>query len=351
VDLLMLPKDQMRSLVDALMAGYRVVAPVRSDDGLRFGAIDSPDEMVLDYRNTSTSAKSVFFPQVECMMRFARRVDQYNEVADTPIDRTPTLLLGVRPCDVRSFLLMDCVFTQPPFVDPYYVARRENTVVLSLACDRPRATCFCGAFDSGPYDTEGSDVALRDAEDAYLVEPVTARGRALLKDLSLASADDTHIKAADVIRQGAEARLCSIEQVAGIEKTLPDLFEDNVWQEVSEKCLACGTCTYVCPQCHCFNIEDRLLLDGGERVRAWDSCMYPGFTVHASGHNPRPDQAARWRQRIMHKFEYLPRNVGLYGCVGCGRCILSCPVQLDIRQVLDRVRQSAAAPETAQESS
>jgi len=115
--------------------------------------------------------------------------------------------------------------------------------------------------------------------------------------------------------------------------------------------LACGTCTYVCPQCHCFNIEDRLLLDGGERVRAWDSCMYPGFTIQASGHNPRPDQAARWRQRIMHKFEYLPRNVGLYGCVGCGRCILSCPVQLDIRQVLDRVRQAAAAPETAQESS
>ena len=115
---------------------------------------------------------------------------------------------------------------------------------------------------------------------------------------------------------------------------LPALFDSPVWAEVSEKCLACGTCTYNCPDCHCFNIEDRLLADGGERVRGWDSCMYPMFTQHASGHNPRPDQAARWRQRTMHKFEYLPRNVALYGCVGCGRCVQSCPVRLDIRQVL-----------------
>lgn len=124
---------------------------------------------------------------------------------------------------------------------------------------------------------------------------------------------------------------------------LPALFASDVWQAVSAKCLACGTCTYNCPTCHCFNIEDRQLAGGGERVRAWDSCMYPTFTQQASGHNPRPDQAARWRQRTMHKFEYLPRNVDLYGCVGCGRCIQSCPVRLDIRQVLEQVRQAAQA--------
>ncbi len=351
MDLLMLPKDQVAALVDGLLARYRVIAPVRADDGLRFEALTSSDEMVLNYRNTTASAKSAFFPQVECMIRFGRTVGQHNVVSGTPIDRTPTLLLGVRPCDARSFLLLDRVFTQPPYVDPYYVARRESTVVISLACDRPRPTCFCNAFDSGPYDAEGSDVALWDAADAYLVKPISDQGREFVQGLSLSAADDAHIDTADVIRRQAESRLRPIEPVAGIEKALPGLFDSDVWQAVSEKCLACGTCTYVCPECHCFNIEDRLLQDGGERVRAWDSCMYPGFTVHASGHNPRPDQAARWRQRTMHKFEYLPRNVDLYGCVGCGRCILACPVGLDIRQVLESVREAAAAPETAQESS
>ncbi|MCD6302085.1 MAG: 4Fe-4S dicluster domain-containing protein, partial [Anaerolineae bacterium] len=84
-------------------------------------------------------------------------------------------------------------------------------------------------------------------------------------------------------------------------------------------------------------IQDRTVANGGERVRTWDSCMYAGFTVHASGHNPRPDQAARWRQRVMHKFSYLPLNVDAYGCVGCGRCVVNCPVNLDIRRVLARV--------------
>jgi Fe-S-cluster-containing hydrogenase component 2 len=117
------------------------------------------------------------------------------------------------------------------------------------------------------------------------------------------------------------------------------LYDSPIWQEIANKCIACGTCTYVCPECHCFNIEDRALADGGERVRAWDACMYTLFTQHASGHNPRPDQAARWRQRTSHKFAYLPRNVGMYGCVGCGRCVLACPVRLDIREVLRSVRR------------
>jgi sulfhydrogenase subunit beta (sulfur reductase) len=155
----------------------------------------------------------------------------------------------------------------------------------------------------------------------------------------LVAADEGSAARAAEIEAKAVARLSEIEPVAGIEAMLPALFENAVWAEVSEKCLACGTCTYNCPECHCFFIEDRLFADSGERVRGWDSCMYPMFTQQASGYNPRPNQAARWRQRTMHKFEYLPRNVGLYGCVGCGRCVQSCPVRLDIRHVLRRLRE------------
>ncbi|MFH1085710.1 MAG: 4Fe-4S dicluster domain-containing protein, partial [Chloroflexota bacterium] len=165
---------------------------------------------------------------------------------------------------------------------------------------------------------------------------------ALLEHLDLPDADEAHERAAAESEARAAARLEPIAPVAGIEDALEPLFNDPVWREIAEKCIACGTCTYNCPDCHCFQIQDRLLAAGGERLRVWDGCMFPGFTLHASGHNPRPDQAARWRQRVMHKFSYLPANVGLYGCVGCGRCIQSCPVQLDIRAVLARLRAAAA---------
>ncbi len=342
VDLLMLYKNQMSAVIDTLMGTYRVIAPVMRNDALVYDSVSAPKELVLEYRNTATSPKGVFFPQAERLMAFNRRLDRFNEISEVPLDCTPTLLWGVRPCDARSFLLMDAVFCQGAYRDPYYQARRESTLVVSLTCDRPRRTCFCHAFGSGPYDEEGADILLSEAGDAYIVRAASERGEELLGSLGLGTASSEHLQRAQEIERHAMARLAPVEPVAGVDALLPELFDNPVWQRISEKCLACGTCTYVCPTCHCFNIEDRVLAGGGERLRAWDSCMYPYFTLHASGHNPRPDQAARWRQRAMHKFLYLPQNVGLFGCVGCGRCVQSCPVRLDIRQVLDSVRQASA---------
>ncbi len=338
-----LSQDRLMAVASRLMQRYRFIAPARRQGETRYDVLISPGEIVLDYRNTAKAPKGVFFPQAECMVRFEQQLDRFNEAREVPLDTTPTVLYGVRPCDARSFLLLDRIFLGQQYLDPYYRARRENTLVIGLACDHPRQTCFCHAFGSGPYDRSGSDILLRRAGDAYLAEAASERGAGLLSELDLPLAEAQHLEQAAESEAQALARLSEIEPIAGIEKMLPTLFDSPVWAEVSEKCLACGTCTYTCPECHCFNIEDRLLAHGGERLRGWDSCMYPTFTQQASGYNPRPDQGARWRQRTMHKFEYLPRNVALYGCVGCGRCIQSCPVRLDIRQVLRRVRAVYAA--------
>ncbi|MHB1293417.1 MAG: 4Fe-4S dicluster domain-containing protein [Anaerolineae bacterium] len=346
----MLPKDQLHGLIAGLMQTHRLVAPRWVDEELRFAEIEAPEQVVLDYRNTRKAPKAVLLQQTERLALFAPKLDDYNPLTAVPLDTRPTVLLGARPCDARSFLLLDRVFLQQSYVDPYYQARRENLLVFSLACDHPRATCFCHAFGSGPYDADGSDVLLREAGDAYLLVGASTHGAALLDSWQLAPADAAHIEAAEGIRAAAEAHLAEVEPVTGIDAMLAGLFDSGMWAEISEKCIACGTCTYNCPTCHCFTIEDRTLVRGSERVRGWDSCMYAIFTQHASGHNPRVDQAARWRQRTMHKFNYLPRNVALFGCVGCGRCVQQCPVQLDIRQVLARVRQEhAAAGAKAQE--
>ena len=256
----MLEAARLNEFVAALMGAYRVYAPVRREDELRFDRVSDPGEVVWTYRNTTRAPKAIMFPQAECMIRFAQRLDRLNEVQATPLDETPTVVLGIRPCDVRGFLLFDRVFGQGEFLDPYYLARRRNTLLVAMACDRPRPTCFCHAFDSGPYDAQGADVWLRRAGDGYLVEVLSERGAALGEYLQgLPEADEAHLSLADETERLAAERLSDIEPVAGIEKVLAGLFDSPLWAEVSEKCLACGTCTYNCPGCHCFNIEDRVL--------------------------------------------------------------------------------------------
>jgi ferredoxin len=344
-NVLLLTREKLYAIVDGLMTDHRVIAPVHRAGELRFDAVTSADEVVLDYRNTTKSPKGAFFPQTETILRYRRTLDRYDDIVEIPLDETPTVLLGVRPCDARSFILLDRVFCQGQFCDPYYRARRQNTVVVTLACDYPRPSCFCHALGSGPYDRQGADVLLRPTNDqpggagGYLAEALSERGAALVAHWLLPEANAQQLAEAERIEAAAQARMSPMESVVGIEGALGVLFDSPVWQEIAAKCIACGTCTYICPECHCFNIEDRRLAEGGERVRSWDSCMYTTFTQHASGHNPRPDQAARWRQRTNHKFAYLPRNVDMYGCVGCGRCVLACPVRLDIREVLRTVRR------------
>lgn len=336
-----LQKDGFAGAVRRLAAARRVLGPVREGGNVVFAPLAAGAEPELGYANTRNAPKNALFPHTETLVRYTR-TPKGMECAGAGDEPADTVVL-VRPCDAQSFLLLDRVFDQPGCRDPYYLGRRERTAVVALACSKPPyAACFCTSVGGEPVPAEaaGADVLVTDLGDGFLAEFLTPRGEALLpffEDAAPAGAEAEARK--ERVRAEARAAVRSHVPAREAKPVLEKNFDHPFWAGLHQKCLACGTCTYLCPTCHCFDISDEAKKDEGVRLRSWDSCMYPLFTKEASGHNPRSSQKERWRQRVMHKFRYLPENFGLIGCVGCGRCVLNCPVNLDIRKIVQDVSQ------------
>jgi ferredoxin len=328
-------KSKMSNLVKAIAEKHNLFAPVKQDNHHVFARVTSPDEVDFQYANSLLSPKRLFLPQSEELYRF--RNGQVTE--SLPSEPEKRVVMFIRPCDARALAFLDRVFGGTEFDDPYYLNRRENTTVVALACNRPLTTCFCTSVGGGPADEGGSDVLLFDLGESFLIRAVTQRGedfiRAYEKLLGEAKKPDLE-KAAKGSQTSEQAITCSVA-VKGLKEKLDEAFDSPLWEEIHRKCLGCGTCTYLCSTCYCFDVTDEVSGPSGRRVRSWDSCMYPLFTLHASGHNPRPSGKERMRQRIMHKFNYCPENFEEIFCVGCGRCVRECPVNLDIRKVIENV--------------
>jgi ferredoxin len=332
-------KDKMASFLDKLIGQFQVFAPVRAEEGYLFREIRSGDEARLDFYNTLRVPKEFFFPQSETLMEYEGPM-QHPKVTSTmkEVERK-RLLFGIRPCDLRSFLILDRLFINPDYVDNYYKDKRDNTLVVSYGCNTPLQTCFCTSLGFGPFEGEGADLFMTDLGDAYLLEPLTEAGEPMVADLEDAPAEALEKKE----KLAAEAaEFVDGEVPTDLAEKLKGMFDDPVWRRLSEKCLGCGACAYLCPTCHCFDIQDEVVDNKGKRVRNWDSCMFPIFTYHGSGHQPRDQNFQRMRQRLLHKFQYYVENFDVVACVGCGRCILNCPVNMDIRENLKRLASQEA---------
>jgi ferredoxin len=249
-----------------------------------------------------------------------------------------SVLFGVRPCDAHSFVLLDKLFDQEKYKDGYYIEKRKSTTVISLACVKPPyATCFCTSVDGEPVSAEGADILLTDIGGDYLAEFITEKGEKLAKYFGETKADAAADTKKSEIATKAKESIASKIPAHEIKPILDVNFDNPFWNTIHGKCLACGTCTYMCPTCHCFDISDEVKGADGVRIRSWDSCMFPLFTKETSGHNPRSSQKERWRQRAMHKFKYYVDMFNAIACVGCGRCVMSCPVNIDIRKVVEDI--------------
>ena len=285
--------------------------------------------------NTVRSAKDFFFPQTENLMEF--KMDGKSiEVLDTREECEDFVVFGVRACDAASFAILDSVYLVDP-VDSYYKSRREHGTVVTMACARPAETCFCGTFGIDAANPAG-DVTVFETEGGYTLRANTEKGEKLLSltaDL-LTDGDSGEVEKAQAATREIMKKLplagLTTEGV-GVGKTA-ELFDRPEWKTLSEACLGCGTCTFVCPTCQCYDVRDYDTGNGIQRFRCWDSCMYSDFTKMAHG-NSRNSQVERFRQRFMHKLVYYPdRNNGTFGCVGCGRCLARCPISMNIVKVM-----------------
>nr|WP_317412844.1 4Fe-4S dicluster domain-containing protein [uncultured Solibaculum sp.] len=319
----------------ALAAKETLYLPVDNDAGQAQYKKWAEGDTLSQALNTVRSAKDFFFPQTENLVDF--KVDGKKiEVIDPRSESEDFVVFGVRACDARSFTILDKVFLADP-VDSYYKSRREHGTIITMACTKPEETCFCTLFDIDATNPEG-DVRSWMTGDRVYFEAITEKGAALLdsmKDL-LTDSDDSAVESQKVETKKILEKLpfgkLKMDEFKG--ENLLKLFDSPKWASLSEACLGCGTCTFVCPTCQCYDIRDFDTGHGIKRFRCWDSCMYSDFTRMAHG-NPRLTQLERFRQRFMHKLVYFPsNNDGEYGCVGCGRCLAKCPIHMNIVKVI-----------------
>ena len=293
---------------------------------------------------TTRSAKDFFFPKTEHMVSYelngkeVKVVDPRKEVEDF-------VIFGVRACDARGFEVIDGVYLNMDPVDSYYKNRRDHGTVIVLACNSPSKTCFCPTFGiDASQSTPSGDVSCWLADGKYYFQANTDKGKKFVenaKSVLTDSADAAVEEAKKDIKAKVEAQPFAKMDLSKFQgKDMLKIFNSKIWDKVAEPCVGCGTCTYVCPTCMCFDVRDFDTGNGVRQIRCWDSCMHNDFTQMAA-ENPRHTQKERSRQRFMHKLMYYPMaHNDMFSCTGCGRCVENCPVNMNIVKVIKAVNES-----------
>ena len=337
-----LAKQNLPALLESMSSSREVLVPTTINGVAKFARYADGVQPDFDMVNVTLPPKDALFPQTQKMYYYGIDakgnyfIDEYEESREQ-------VLFGIRPCDMRSIVCLDEVFLTKGFVDEFYANAREKLLTVSIGCARSAETCFCESMGVDPQLAPNADIMLQDCGDEYNVIAQTEKGEAEVA------------KWASLLVEGEAAPLACEQSLKvsmeGVVDKLENMYDHPIWENLSVKCLNCGTCTYVCPTCHCFDISQENRRKDGVRFRCWDSCMFSEYTMMAGGHNPRPEKLERVRNRFMHKLNFFERRYGMSLCVGCGRCVEKCPVALDITRLIDEVGAldvPAAAPVNAE---
>lgn len=325
-------KDRLPKVLDRWAEQASVFVPVKKQGVTRFAPWSPDSDLVFDC-NTQLPPKDVLFPQTEKMYAFSGQSGQMT-VEEIKSDDRPRLLFAVRPCDLEAIKELDQVFLTRGYVDKFYADKRQRLITFALGCRQPLPTCFCSSMGVNPIEAEGADVVLYDMGGSFGVEVKNEAAQSWLDAVAdlLGETDSPKPRA---------GRFTTEVDMTGVTEKMQQMFSHQIWEEIASKCLNCGICTYLCPTCHCFDIQGKVAGAAGVKFRCWDSCMFPEYSQMAGGHNPRPTKMERVRQRFSHKLRYFPERYGAYQCTGCGRCLMQCPMGIDIVSIINTVREAA----------
>ncbi len=337
-DLHILDKNHLSFWLRRLRNGSELIAPVRDRSGdIILTELARMHDTALDGPALLPSPKEFLLPQMERLFRYSA-----TGAEETP-DRTRRILFGIRPCDLSAIRILDRFYlgNNP---DPYYAQRRSNTSFIVIACNKPDPTCFCLNLGAGPFLKAEFDIQLTDLGDRFAVETGSEDGASLV---SLFGHIFTPSKPTDQ-EDLFEARLASQSRFdlhVNLEQTRRTIagngVSDEFWESVAERCFECGGCVYNCPVCTCFTVADRSLAGGtGSRFRLWDTCMFKGFSRTAGGVVPAEQKLRRTKRWFHHKLIHWPAQYGTFGCVGCGRCAVSCPGKIDMATVSLKIKSA-----------
>lgn len=318
--------QELLRMLEELIEGNNLIAPRQTGRQVLYQPVRSPAEIAWDYTRPDMSIKEAFFPATERL--FTMQKTSAGVAIQETLPQDEQVIFGVRPCDARGIQALDALFIESEPVDPYYTRRREQTTLIGLACQRMEPTCFCERVGGAPDDPRGMDVMITEVAGGYQVQVLTEKGQRLMPQIALEP-------------------LVPDAQKLGSDPQFADWaarFDDEYWMDMSERCLSCRACAYVCPTCRCFDVRDEVLSAGNggdyERLRCWDSCAREAYRRIAGGHNPRAVKGERLRNRFLCKFYYYPQQYAMahpFACTGCGRCVEVCPVNIDITEVLNHL--------------
>ena len=295
------------------------------------------EKMNLNYESLVVPPKVIFYPQLEALFEF-----QSEKITETLKEPAKKLLFGLRACDTKAILFTDDFFRRN-FEDVYYLSKSQDKLLIVVGCKQPMDNCFCTSAKTGPFLEEGFDLQFVDIGADYLVETGSEKGEEFIDCYRkfFAEASKDNFESAKKAKSDAEKAVSlKVNFEEAIKKFCEDKVPQQIYEKTAERCIYCGGCLYVCPTCTCFNVFDTQNEGSGTRCRNWDACVFEGYTREASGHNPRREKWLRTSRRYEHKMKYDYLATGMSGCVGCGRCLSSCPVNIGISRVIEEVTKS-----------
>ena len=344
--------SQWQDFLDSLKQEFRIYLPQAKDSDYHYQEIRNSKFTFNPYRTVQPIKSFLFYPKEKVVEDL--NSDQQLE------DFTPTVVVGLKNCDLHSLKVQDFVFTPHLLknstglgkegagfkegleIDALYNLRRENTILISGDCTGFKDVCFCLALEVLPYPLNGFDLNLSVLTDGFLVEVGSGRAEGLIKKYHkyFIKAKESQIAARNSKRQNLidelnkQLKPQNLPPKDTLQKIVKQGYAADTWQNFSLTCVECGACNFICCTCHCFLLSDIRIKDKYPRLRLWDSCQYANFARVAGGANPLKRRTQRLRNRFLKKFDFFVDNLGLPACAGCGRCIEACPGKIDIREVL-----------------